>query len=89
MIAGTPPGTYHIQVRVTDSLFPQAVAISDIEIYVEELHKDAMSNALALRLKGLSTVSPQRKLNFSFQAVSFRQHSLNWISNGCCRSYKR
>ncbi|XP_063724486.1 neural-cadherin-like isoform X3 [Symsagittifera roscoffensis] len=52
---GTPPGRYFLKVRVTDSLFPSAVAISSIEVYVELLEHDAMDNALALRIKGMSS----------------------------------
>ncbi len=50
---GTPPGTYNFKVRVTDSLFPGVEAVSSVEVYIEELEKDAMLNAIAIRIKGI------------------------------------
>ena len=49
---GTPAGDYVLKVLVTDSLFPNARAISTVHITVDELQQDAMDKSIAIRIKG-------------------------------------
>ena len=55
---GTPPGSYELKVRVTDSLFPDVSAISYVHIEIEELETEALTNSVTIRLVGKSTTIP-------------------------------
>ncbi|XP_056142918.1 neural-cadherin [Lampris incognitus] len=49
---GTPPGSYNLQVRVSDNTWPDVT--SEAQVLVAELHEEALQNAGSLRLSNLT-----------------------------------
>ncbi|KAM6995518.1 LOW QUALITY PROTEIN: neural-cadherin [Tautogolabrus adspersus] len=49
---GTPPGSYHLQVRVSDLTWPDVTSTAQVE--VRELQQDALQNAASIRISNLT-----------------------------------
>ncbi|XP_043971716.1 neural-cadherin [Gambusia affinis] len=49
---GTPPGTYRLQVRVSDSTWPDVLSTAQVD--VTELHQEALQQAGSVRLNNLT-----------------------------------
>ncbi|XP_004551137.3 neural-cadherin [Maylandia zebra] len=49
---GTPPGSYHLQVRVSDSTWPDVTSTAQVD--VTELHHVALQRAASIRLSNLT-----------------------------------
>ncbi|KAK2845166.1 hypothetical protein Q5P01_011825 [Channa striata] len=49
---GTPPGSYHLQVRVSDPTWPDVTSTAQVD--VTELRQDALQNAASIRLSNLT-----------------------------------
>ncbi|XP_031175500.2 neural-cadherin [Sander lucioperca] len=49
---GAPPGSYQLQVRVSDHTWPDATSTAQVD--VRELQKDALMNAASLRINNLT-----------------------------------
>ncbi|XP_022617734.1 neural-cadherin-like [Seriola dumerili] len=49
---GTPPGSYHLQVRVSDHAWPDVTSTAQVD--VTELQQDALQNAASIRLSNLT-----------------------------------
>ncbi|XP_008429010.1 neural-cadherin isoform X1 [Poecilia reticulata] len=49
---GTPPGTYRLQVRVSDSTWPDVISTAQVD--VTELHQEALQRAGSVRLNNLT-----------------------------------
>uniref|UniRef100_A0A4W6DCA0 Si:dkey-22o22.2 n=1 Tax=Lates calcarifer TaxID=8187 RepID=A0A4W6DCA0_LATCA len=49
---GTPPGSYHLQVRVSDHAWPDVTSTAQVD--VTELQQDALQNAASVRLFNLT-----------------------------------
>ncbi|XP_072249833.1 neural-cadherin [Leuresthes tenuis] len=49
---GTPPGSYHLQVRVSDKTWPDVTSTAQVDVI--ELHQDALQQAASIRLSNLT-----------------------------------
>ncbi|XP_049902259.1 neural-cadherin [Epinephelus moara] len=49
---GAPPGSYHLQVRVSDHIWPDVTSTAQVE--VRELQQDALKNAASIRMNNLT-----------------------------------
>ncbi|CAG6014487.1 unnamed protein product [Menidia menidia] len=49
---GTPPGSYHLQVSVSDKTWPDVTSTAQVQ--VAELHQDALQQAASIRLSNLT-----------------------------------
>nr|XP_020473054.1 neural-cadherin-like [Monopterus albus] len=49
---GTPPGSYHLQVRVSDHTWPDVTSTAQVDVM--ELRQDALQNAASIRLSNLT-----------------------------------
>ncbi|XP_041648938.1 neural-cadherin isoform X1 [Cheilinus undulatus] len=49
---GTPPGSYHLQVRVSDLTWPDVTSTAQVD--VRELQQDALQNAASIRIRNLT-----------------------------------
>nr|XP_054596935.1 neural-cadherin [Nothobranchius furzeri] len=49
---GTPPGSYHLQVRVSDRTWPDVISTAQVD--VTELHRSALQQAASIRLTNLT-----------------------------------
>lgn len=49
---GVPPGSYHLQVRVSDPTWPDVTSTAQVD--VRELQRDALKNAASVRLSSES-----------------------------------
>lgn len=60
---GTPPGSYHLHVRVSDLTWPDVTSTAQVD--VRELQQDALQNAASIRISSESN----RKLSSSFSSA--------------------
>lgn len=67
---GVPPGSYHLQVRVSDRTWPDVTSTARVD--VRELQRDALKNAASVRLNSESRQTAVDKRPLSTSSAHLR-----------------
>lgn len=80
---GTPPGSYHVQVRVSDNTWPDVTSTAQVD--VRELQQDALRNAASIRLSSESHRAGGDDVFISLDEITlcqyYRGKLLKWLDD--------
>lgn len=80
---GTPPGSYHVQVRVSDNTWPDVTSAAQVD--VRELQQDALRNAASIRLSSESHRAGGDDVFISLDEITlcqyYRGKLLKWLDD--------